>query len=188
VPLSPRSLQLFFLVEDVIEVWQYDFKPGRMQYHDADGTPTRERDVWLGTWTRQSEFPASFREPFHVTELPSGVAFVTASGKCYVAETGPDDQWTSRAVWEDESRPLIAMVDVPDQNQCYAFGKDFYFLLTNKPEPVECRDVTLHRTDHGEPLRTSWECAKVLYENRDLKASNAQADSSAGANWARVTP
>lgn len=174
VPLSPRSLQLFLQLRHMIEVWQYDFKPGRLQEHDVDGKPTRKRDVWLGTWTLQSKFPAKCHEPFHVTEVPSGVAFVTASGRSYVAEKDADDQWSSRAVWDDESRPLIAMVDVPDQKQCYAFGKDFYFLLTNKPESVECRDVTLHRTAHGEPLRTSWECAKVLYEDGKVVISREE--------------
>jgi hypothetical protein len=165
VPLGPRRLRLFLLVEDLMEVWQYDFKPGQWQDRDAEGAAVRKRDVWLGKWTRQAEFPAPFSEPFHATEISDGVAFVTDSGKCFLAEKGRDDKWAILAVWDDDSRPLIAMVDVPDLKKSYAFGKDCYFLLTNQPEPVECRDVTLDRTDHGEPLRTSWECAKVLYED-----------------------
>jgi hypothetical protein len=165
IPLGPRRLRLFLLVEDVMEVWQYDFKPGQWQDRDIEGAAIRKRDVWLGKWTRHAEFPAPFSEPFHVTETSDGVAYVTDSGKCFLAEKGGDDKWTIRAVWDNESRPLIALVDVPDQKESYAFGKDFYLLLTNKPELVGCRNVTLDRTDHGEPLRTSWECAKVLYED-----------------------
>jgi hypothetical protein len=170
VPLSPRSLRLFLLVEDEMEVWQYDFKPGQWQHRDAEGEPTRKKDVWLGKWTRQAEFLAGFRDPFHVTEISTGVAFVTDSGKCFTAERNEEDKWVCSANWNDVNRPLIAMIDVPDQKESYAFGKDFYFLLSTKPEPVKCRDVTLNRTDHGEPLRTSWECAKVLYEDGRIAA------------------
>jgi hypothetical protein len=164
-PLDPRSLRLFLVIDDTMEVWEYKFKPVWCTYRRKPSEALRRSDMWHGEWTKQAESRAPFRSPFHVTEIPNGVGLVTDSGKCYAASKDADGKWTCLAVWNEESRPLIAMIDVPDQKESYAFGKDFYFLLSAKPEPVKCRDVTLSRIEYGEPLRTSWECAKVLYED-----------------------
>ncbi|MCR4414379.1 MAG: hypothetical protein NUV77_18320 [Thermoguttaceae bacterium] len=56
----------------------------------------------------------------------------------------------------------------------WVFGKDFYFDLAREIKPKPCRDVTQGRKDLGEPMRTVYECARVLHENGEVNKAQAK--------------
>ena len=56
------------------------------------------------------------------------------------------------------------------QNRAYVFGQDFFLELTAaKPTPTACRKITQGRDDIEEPLRTVYECARVLVEHQEVQ-------------------
>ena len=63
---------------------------------------------------------------------------------------------------------MLAMLVDSDGATGFVFGKDFYMKLGRDTEPRPCRDVTNGPKEYADPLRTVYECGRVLYENGEL--------------------
>jgi hypothetical protein len=160
-PRSAEEVVLFVVAHERASVFQYHLQAAR---HEK-GFP-----IWVGQWRKLSTFTSPFVEPFRVTRVGTEYYFVTDSGAVYAAEE-TNGQWKTRTIWKDVARPIIAMLDEASGDTAFVFGKDFYFSLLQEAQPKACRNVTQGTKELGEPARTVYECARVLYEKGELKKS-----------------
>jgi hypothetical protein len=159
LPASKRRVLLFVLCNKGISIWRYDLTARKNKAGES---------YLSGEWQRQGTFAAPFIEPFHVAAAQDAYFFVTdESGAVYAAEQR-DGQWKTHTIWQDSSRPVVAMLVEADGATAFVFGKDFYLKLGRDTQPKACRDVTQGRKDLGEPMRTVFECARVLFEKGEL--------------------
>ena len=143
-------------------------------------TPHEKGDFYLkqGEWQRQATFKAPFCEPFHLAAHDGTYFLVTdETGEVYAAEEH-DGEWETRTVWKDAARPIVAMLTLSDDPTAFVFGKDFYMKLGRDTEPRPCRDVTDGPKEYADPLRTIYECGRVLYEKGELSQEQGSATSS----------
>ena len=164
VPLSDRRIVLFTQAADEIILRDYHFR---------DEKNDRGNRFWKGQWRTVATFSSPFREPFHVAAGDGGYFFETDSGAVHGAEEA-GGEWRTRPVWNDAKRPIIAMLARAEDPGAWVFGKDFYFNLAREPKPKPCRDVTQGRKELGEPMRTVYECARVLHEKGELGKAEAK--------------
>ncbi len=166
VPKSAEELVLFVVADEKASVFDYRLEPAR----NDNGFP-----IWIGTWRERGTFAAPFAEPFHAAAAEGAYFLVTDSGAVYSAqETGGD--WKTQTVWNNAAKPIVAMVTQSDGGTAYVFGKDFYFKLARKAEPKPCRDVTQGPREVGDPMRTVYQCARVLWEKGELKSAAAESE------------
>ena len=188
--VGPEHVQVFLSIGNGIAL--YDF-PFRIEHYTND-------DLLVGEWKCLAMLPALFVDGFHVAAAEGAYFFVTDAGAVYSGEeirtirdkagrkmegrdaTQPAPAeaqrdkggWKTGVVWKDAKRPIIAMLVESDGQTAWVFGKDFYFKVAKKPEVKSCRDVTKGRPDLGEPMRTVFECGRVLYEKGELKKAEAK--------------
>ena len=175
LPVGPRQIQLFLLRNEEMAVWDYPFHAERREREEVKqgGNVTTRWVSWAGKWDRKGAFPAPFHgSAFHVATADGAYFFITDAGGVYSAEDvkteGKKAEWKTGALWDDAKRPIIAMLVESDGQTAWVFGKDFYFKVAKKPEVKACRDVTKGRAELGEPMRTVFECGRVLYEKGEL--------------------
>ena len=175
VPLTSQRVMLFLLVNKEIGVWEYSFAKAPANAGGIDWP-------WKGEWRqRGAKFAAPFGEQFHVAAGDGAYFFVTDSGAVYSAKEGKD-KWTTKEVWKDKRRPIVAMLVESDGATAYVFGKDFYFKLAKKIDVKPCRDVAqpeakvvIKGLDALKPnARIAYECARVLYEKGALETAAAK--------------
>jgi hypothetical protein len=160
LPLSPQRVLLFLLATERIMVWRYDFHAARHEQGHL---------YWRGEWRRLATFHVEFSDRFHVAYKRGAYFFITDSGAVYHTEAVAEGRWKTRTLWDDPSRPILAMLVDADQPRSFAFGKDFYFELDHKIEPKPCEDITDGPAELGDPMRTVLECGKVLHKAGLLK-------------------
>ena len=160
---SANHLVLVALVNGRVTVGDYRL---RLREKSAEATS------WTGEWRRRVDFfDVPFSEPFHVAMADAAFFFVTDSGAVYMAEH-TKGEWKTRAVWKDEKRPIIAMLGESDSPGAFVFGKDFFFRLAREVKPKPCEDVTKGRPDLADPMRTVFQCGRVLYTSGELKKAD----------------
>lgn len=163
LPLGPRRVMLVTLANGQADLWLYDFRPALYVHSDGARAP-----VWLGEWEKRAAFPVRFKGPFHLAQVQGAYFFVTDAGSVHLAEESAPAQWTSRAVWDDAQRPVVAMLVEADSARAWAFGKNFYLQLRDKPQPKTCRAISIDPPILGQPFRTVLECAQILYSEGEL--------------------
>ena len=164
IPMSrDGGCVLLILLNDELSVWTIHYELVKEKRFEG-------RVMFKGEWGIKAVFPSPFSEPFHVAAADGAFFFVTDSGAVYMAEEAKGE-WKTRAVWKDAKRPIIAMLGESDSPGGFVFGKDFYFRLGRNVKPKPCDDVTKGRPDLRDPMRTIFQCGRVLYKNGELKKS-----------------
>jgi hypothetical protein len=156
---------LLVLLNDELSVWEIHYELVKEKRFEG-------RVVPKGEWRIKAVFPSPFSEPFHVAAADGAYFFVTDSGAVYTAEE-TKGEWKTRPVWKETGRPIIAMLGESESPGGFVFGKDFYFRLGRQVKPKACEDVTKGRPDLADPLRTVFQCGRVLYKSGELKKAEA---------------
>ncbi len=165
LPESSQRVVLFVRANEELTVWDWTFSD----------TPKGRSPIEKGEWQKRATLRSCVAEPFHAAAAEGTYFLVTDSGAVYsVQETG--GEWKTQTVWKDAAKPVMAMVTQSDGGAAYVFGKDFYFKLAKQVEPKPCRDVTQGPKEVGDPMRTVYQCARVLWEKGELKSTAAQSE------------
>ncbi len=159
LPVGPERVWLWLLADEELSLWDCQLR----------ALPKAAASIRESGWIPRARFEPPFAEPFHVAAAERVWFFVTVAGAVYAAEEA-EGRWKGRTLWKDAARPVIAMLVESDGTTAFVFGKDFYLTLSRDTQPRACRDVTQGRNDLGEPMRTVYECARVLHEKGELKA------------------
>ena len=98
------------------------------------------------TDTHEGTIHVSFLEPFIVAEDADNCFFITKGGRLYFAEMphGEDDETKAQELWQ-EDRPILAVISQADTYRTVAFGKDFWFELSEQLKPQTLEKVSLPR-------------------------------------------
>ncbi len=179
LPLTRQRFKLVLLAGDDLSIW--DYSCGK-DLDVKDNTRSRLNSGFLeGVWQRQAVFPSPLKERFRVAAQDGTIFMITDSGAVYAAE-GTKDKWTAKEVWVNNPRPIVAMLSRSEDNAAFVFGKDFYFKLAKKIDFKPCRNVTKRERKGsnmdleklGPAARLAYECARVLFENGELKPAPAK--------------
>ena len=172
--LEPQRVRMFILTNKLLSVWDYSF----VKVHPPKGL----FDHWVGKWRIQGIFPSPFGEPFRVVACGEDYYFVTNGGEVYCTREDQRKTWTTREVWKDRSRPIIAVLADGVDDRSFVFGKDFFFKLAKKIDAKPCRDVTKREAKELNKdlenllpaARLAYECGRVLHETGQLKPASTE--------------
>jgi hypothetical protein len=118
VPISRNSCKTFLLTkkEKKFEIWDSI----GLVYQNPGGyrTPTEVRNP--------QSLDSPFTEDFYAFIGKKDYYFVTESGKLYYAPSPKKDEKsrTTKALWDDAKRPIVAVIEDADNDKVWLFAKD----------------------------------------------------------------
>lgn len=169
VPIGPNKIILVVVGDGKAEVWRWNGdRPPRRPFKGVPGSFWEKLYQEEGRWSHKETFVVPFSGPFHVIPLGRDYVFATNGGGLYLAEWHPNGTRTVRRDWR-EPQLVVALLQDCDSGCMWAFGRNTYFEITKQLRPKQCPDILAEGSvGIGEPMRTVFQCARILHESGEL--------------------